>query len=90
MEYPGGGKARVNTEPVAPGHPIILLKSMKFHMAAILVKRSIHRAHSDHMHLYLLSPTCYLIMYILTFYQVKLAQKAPALEQEHFDLQSEA
>ena len=34
-------KAHVNTERVAPGHPIILLKSIKFNMAAISVKRSI-------------------------------------------------
>ena len=35
-------KARVNTERVPPGHPIILLKSQnKFNMAAVSVKRSI-------------------------------------------------
>ena len=34
-------KARVNTERVPPGHPIILLKFNKFNMAAISVKRSI-------------------------------------------------
>ena len=34
-------KARVNTERVPPGHPIILLKSNTFNMAAVLVKRSI-------------------------------------------------
>ena len=34
-------KRRVNTERVPPGHPIILLKSNKFNMAAVLVKRSI-------------------------------------------------
>ena len=34
-------KARVNTERVPPGHPIIFLKSNKFNMAAVLVKRSI-------------------------------------------------
>ena len=34
-------KARVNTERVPPGHPIIPLKSNKFNMAAISVKRSI-------------------------------------------------
>ena len=34
-------KARVNTERVPPGHPIILLKSNKFNMAAVLVKRFI-------------------------------------------------
>ena len=34
-------KARVNTERVPPGHPIILLKSNKFNMAAVSVKRPI-------------------------------------------------
>ena len=34
-------KARVNTEQVLPGHPTILLKSNKFNMAAVSVKRSI-------------------------------------------------
>ena len=34
--------ARVNTERVLPGHPIILLKSNKFNMATVWVKRSIH------------------------------------------------
>ena len=34
-------KARVNTERVPPRHPIILLKSNKFNMAAVSVKRSI-------------------------------------------------
>ena len=34
-------KARVNTERVPPVHPIILLKSNKFNMAAVWVKRSI-------------------------------------------------
>ena len=33
-------KGRVNTERVPPGHPIILLKSNKFNMAAVSVKRS--------------------------------------------------
>ena len=33
-------KARVNTDLVPPGHPIILLKSNKFNMAAVSVKRS--------------------------------------------------
>ena len=33
--------ARVNTERVPPGHPIILLKTNKFNMAAVSVKRSI-------------------------------------------------
>ena len=37
-------KARVNTERVPPGHPIILLKSNKFNMAAVSVKRSIDKA----------------------------------------------
>ena len=36
-------KARVNTERVPPGHPIIVLKSIKFNMAAVSVKRSIMR-----------------------------------------------
>ena len=34
-------KAPINTERVPPGHPIILLKSNKFNMAAVSVKRSI-------------------------------------------------
>jgi len=34
-------KARVNTERVPSGHPIILLKSSKFNMAAVSVKRTI-------------------------------------------------
>ena len=34
-------KARVNTEQVLPGHPTILLKSNKFNMAAVSVKRYI-------------------------------------------------
>ena len=34
-------KASINTERVLPGHPIILLKSNKFNMAAVSVKRSI-------------------------------------------------
>ena len=34
-------KERVHTERVPPGHPIILLKSNKFNMAAVSVKRSI-------------------------------------------------
>ena len=33
-------KARVNTERVPPGHPIILLKANKFNMATVSVKRS--------------------------------------------------
>ena len=37
-------KASVNTERVPPGHPIILLKSNKFNMAAVSVKRSIDKA----------------------------------------------
>ena len=36
-------KGRVNTERVPPGHPIILLKSNKFYMAAVSVERSITR-----------------------------------------------
>ena len=35
-------KARVNTERVPPGHPIILVKSDKLNMAAVSVKRSIN------------------------------------------------
>ena len=35
-------KARLNTERVPPGHPIILLKSNNFNMAAVSVKRSIN------------------------------------------------
>ena len=35
-------KARLNTERVPPGHPIILFKSNKFNMAAVSVKRSIN------------------------------------------------
>ena len=34
-------KARVNTERVPPGHPIILLKSNEYNMAAVSVERSI-------------------------------------------------
>ena len=34
-------KARVNTERVPTGHPIILLKSNKFNTAAVSMKRSI-------------------------------------------------
>ena len=34
-------KARVNTDRVPPGHPIILLKSIKFNVAPLSVKRSI-------------------------------------------------
>ena len=34
-------KGRINTEGVPPGHPIKLLKSNKFNMAAVLVNRSI-------------------------------------------------
>ena len=36
-------KARVNTERVPPGHPIILLKSNKFNLAAVSVKRSFNK-----------------------------------------------
>ena len=35
-------KARLNTEQVPPGHPIILLKCNEFNMAAASVKRSIN------------------------------------------------
>ena len=34
-------KARVNTERVPPGHTILLLKSNKFNLAAVSVKRTI-------------------------------------------------
>ena len=34
-------KAHINTERVPPGHPIIFLKSSKFNMAAVSVKRPI-------------------------------------------------
>ena len=37
-------KARVSAERVPPGHLIILLKSNKFNMAAVSVKRSIVKA----------------------------------------------
>ena len=37
-------KVRVNAEQVPPGHPIILLKSNKFYMAAMWAKRSIDEA----------------------------------------------
>ena len=40
-------KARVNTERVPPAHPVILLKSNKFNMAAVLVKRSIDQQRSN-------------------------------------------
>ena len=39
-------KARVDTERVRPGHPIILLKSNKFNLAAVSVKRSIEINHN--------------------------------------------
>ena len=35
-------KARVNTERVPPGHPIILVKSDKLNIAAVSVRRSIN------------------------------------------------
>ena len=35
-------KARVSTERVPPGHPIILLKSNKFNMVTVSVERSIY------------------------------------------------
>ena len=41
MKYSFAQKARANTEQVPPEHPIILLKSNKFNMAAAFVKRSI-------------------------------------------------
>ena len=34
-------KAHINSEPVSPGHTIILLKSNQFNMATLSVKRSI-------------------------------------------------
>ena len=34
-------KVRINTEQKPPGHPIILLRSNKFNMAAVSVKRSV-------------------------------------------------
>ena len=37
-------KVRVNTERVSPGDPIIPIKSNKFNMAAVSVKRSIVKA----------------------------------------------
>ena len=40
-------KAHVNTERVPPAHPVILLKSNKFNMAAVLVKRSIDQQRSN-------------------------------------------
>ena len=42
--FPRKIQARVNTERVSPGHPIILVQSNKFNMAAVLVKRSIGAA----------------------------------------------
>ena len=36
------GKARVNTERVPRGHPIVLVKSDKLNMAAVSIKRSIN------------------------------------------------
>ena len=41
VKYSFAQKARANTEQVPPEHPIILLKSNKFNMAAAFVKRSI-------------------------------------------------
>ena len=41
LKFSFARKERINTEPVPPGHPIILLKSNKFNMAAVSVKRSI-------------------------------------------------
>ena len=50
-------KARVNTEGVPHGHPIILLKSSKFKMAAVSVKRSIYYfLHSQLYHFELTLP----------------------------------
>ena len=42
LKFSFARKARVNTKRVPPGHPIILLKSNKFNMAAVSVKRSIN------------------------------------------------
>ena len=50
-------KARVNTERVPHGHPIILLKSNKFNMAAISVKRCIGNFRCSKCGRLFLSPT---------------------------------
>ena len=41
LKFSFAQKARVNTERVPPGHTITLLKSNKFNMAAVSIKRSI-------------------------------------------------
>ena len=51
LKFSFARKARVNTERVPPGHPIILLKSNKFNMAAVSVKRYIeHCFNSRYIH----------------------------------------
>ena len=40
-----GRKVRVNTEQVPPGHPIILLKSNKFNMATVSIKKNLFYVH---------------------------------------------
>ena len=66
-------KARVNTERVPPGHPIILLKSNEFNMAAVSVKRSIPLAPkqkiSMKIEVWKLEPLCYsLDSHVATLY----------------------
>ena len=66
-------KARVNTERVPPGHPIILLKSNEFNMAAVSVKRSIPLAPKQKMSMKIevwkLEPLCYsLDSHVATLY----------------------
>ena len=39
LQFSFGRRARVNIERAPPGHPIILLKSNKFNMAAVSVKK---------------------------------------------------
>ena len=41
LKFSFAKKARVNAQRVPPGHTIILLKSNKFNMAAVSIKRSI-------------------------------------------------
>ena len=66
-------KARVNTERVPPGHPIMLLKSNEFNMAAVSVKRSIPLAPKQKMSMKIevwkLEPLCYsLDSHVATLY----------------------
>ena len=66
-------KARVNTERVPPGHPIILLKSNEFNMAAVSAKRSIPLAPKQKMSMKIevwkLEPLCYsLDSHVATLY----------------------